>query len=195
VRHIGTTVFFNLPLVHSLCFTNWTTFCDSFFFKIYLFLFIWVHSRYLQTHQKRASDHIIDCCEPPCGCWELNSGPLEEQTVLSISKPSFCDSLWLTVTHSYISTFWIHSEILAVSTVHLENFTNTDMLINLPPEEDVLANNTAPEWLASISCFSPSVVWRATLKGQDKPRLSLFKDSIWRTRPGFKKAIRHYLQE
>ena len=21
-------------------------------------------------------------CEPPCGCWELNSGPSEEQSVL-----------------------------------------------------------------------------------------------------------------
>ena len=32
--------------------------------------------------QKRASDPITDGCEPPCGCWELNSGPLEEQLVL-----------------------------------------------------------------------------------------------------------------
>jgi hypothetical protein len=32
--------------------------------------------------QKRTSDHIIDGCEPPYGCWELSSGPLEEQPVL-----------------------------------------------------------------------------------------------------------------
>jgi hypothetical protein len=38
--------------------------------------------------QKRVPDIIIDGYEPPCGCWELNSGPLEEQTVLT-SKPSF----------------------------------------------------------------------------------------------------------
>jgi hypothetical protein len=25
---------------------------------------------------------ITDSCEPLCGCWELNSGPLEEQSVL-----------------------------------------------------------------------------------------------------------------
>ena len=31
----------------------------------------------LQTRQKRASDPITDDCEPPCGCWELNSGLLE----------------------------------------------------------------------------------------------------------------------
>ena len=29
-----------------------------------------------QTHQKKALDPITDGCEPPCGCWELNSGPL-----------------------------------------------------------------------------------------------------------------------
>ncbi|GAB1289525.1 Smoothelin [Apodemus speciosus] len=33
-----------------------------------------------KTHQKRASDPITDGCEPPCDCWKLNSGPLEEQT-------------------------------------------------------------------------------------------------------------------
>jgi hypothetical protein len=26
---------------------------------------------------------LQDGCEPPCGCWELNSGPLEEQSVKS----------------------------------------------------------------------------------------------------------------
>jgi hypothetical protein len=34
----------------------------------------------LQTHQKRASDLVTDGCEPPCGCWDLNSGPLGEQS-------------------------------------------------------------------------------------------------------------------
>jgi hypothetical protein len=37
---------------------------------------------YTSTCQKRALDPLIDGCEPPCGCWELNSGPLEEQSVL-----------------------------------------------------------------------------------------------------------------
>ena len=41
-----------------------------------------VHSPCLQTHQKMASDPIIDSHEPLCGWWELNSGPLEEQSVL-----------------------------------------------------------------------------------------------------------------
>jgi hypothetical protein len=41
----------------------------------------------LQTHQKRASDLITDGCEPPCGCWDLNLGPLEEQSVLLTPEP------------------------------------------------------------------------------------------------------------
>ena len=38
--------------------------------------------------QKTAPDLITNGCEPPCGCWELNSGPLEEQSVLLTSEPS-----------------------------------------------------------------------------------------------------------
>ena len=38
--------------------------------------------------QKRAPDLITDVYKPPCGCGDLNSGPLEEQTVLLTSEPS-----------------------------------------------------------------------------------------------------------
>jgi hypothetical protein len=47
----------------------------------------WVHCCCLRTHQ-RASDPITDGCEPPCGCWELNSGPLKEQSGLLPADPS-----------------------------------------------------------------------------------------------------------
>jgi hypothetical protein len=49
---------------------------------------VYVYGSCLQTHQKRASDPITDGCESPCGCWELNSGPLEEQSVLLTTEPS-----------------------------------------------------------------------------------------------------------
>jgi hypothetical protein len=42
----------------------------------------------MPTGQKRATDLITDVCEPPGGCWELNSGPLEKQPVLLTSEPS-----------------------------------------------------------------------------------------------------------
>ena len=38
--------------------------------------------------QKKAPDLIIDGCEPLCDCWDLSSGPLEEQPVLLTSEPS-----------------------------------------------------------------------------------------------------------
>jgi hypothetical protein len=43
-------------------------------------------------HHKRASDLIMGGCEPS-GCWELNSGPSEEQSALlllsHLSSPCF----------------------------------------------------------------------------------------------------------
>jgi hypothetical protein len=60
-----------------------------YFLKIYLFILcIWVQCSCLQTHQKRTSDLITDGCEPPCSCWELNSGSLEEPSVFLITEPS-----------------------------------------------------------------------------------------------------------
>jgi hypothetical protein len=49
---------------------------------------MWVHCHCLQTHQKRASDPITEGCELSRGCWEMNSGPLEEQSGLLITEPS-----------------------------------------------------------------------------------------------------------
>ena len=49
---------------------------------------MWVHCPCHQTHQKRTSDLFTEGCEPPCGYWELNSGPLEEQSVLLTTEPS-----------------------------------------------------------------------------------------------------------
>ena len=31
---------------------------------------------------------VTDSCELPCGCWELNPGPLVEQPVLLNTEPS-----------------------------------------------------------------------------------------------------------
>ena len=49
-------------------------------FKRFIYLF------YVCKYTVRASDLITDGCEPPC--WDLNSGPLEEQSVLLPTKPS-----------------------------------------------------------------------------------------------------------
>ena len=52
-----------------------------FFFKD-LFIIIDKYTVSVFRHQKRASDLITGSCEPLCGCWDLNSGLLEEQSVL-----------------------------------------------------------------------------------------------------------------
>jgi hypothetical protein len=38
--------------------------------------------------KRNYSPNFTDGCEQPCGCWELNSGPLEEQSVLLTTEPS-----------------------------------------------------------------------------------------------------------
>jgi hypothetical protein len=47
-----------------------------------------VYRSTLSACQNWASDPITDGCEPPRGCWGLNSGPLEEQSVLLTAEPS-----------------------------------------------------------------------------------------------------------
>jgi hypothetical protein len=46
-------------------------------------------------------DPIRDGCESPCGCWELNSGPLEDQSVLLTAEPSL---------HVFMSLLYIEND-------------------------------------------------------------------------------------
>lgn len=42
----------------------------------------------MTLYQKSAADPTTDGCDLPCGFWELNSGTLEEQSVLLTFEPS-----------------------------------------------------------------------------------------------------------
>ena len=78
-------IFLKLFVPQQVCGSQMTTF--SLFFKnIYLFVY-YVYS-ILSAGQKRTPGFITDGCEPPYGCWELNSGPLEEQAMLLTTEPS-----------------------------------------------------------------------------------------------------------
>jgi hypothetical protein len=55
----------------------------GFFFKVY----VYEYTVSVLTHLKRALDPITDGCEPPCGCSELNSGLLEEQSLFLNAEP------------------------------------------------------------------------------------------------------------
>jgi hypothetical protein len=60
-----------------------------FFFKYYLFnVYEYTVAVFRHTRRRQASDPITDGYEPPCGCWELNSGPQEEQSVFLTTEPS-----------------------------------------------------------------------------------------------------------
>ena len=63
-------------------------FKKNFFSKRYIYYVYSSLSECVSADQKRAPDLIIGGYEPPCGCWELNSGPLKEQPVLLTSEPS-----------------------------------------------------------------------------------------------------------
>jgi hypothetical protein len=53
---------------------------------------MYVFIYYMEVHFRHTRrGHLIpitDGYKPPCGCWDLNSGPLEEQSVLVTTKPS-----------------------------------------------------------------------------------------------------------
>ena len=59
-----------------------------YFFKKYLFYYVYnILCACMPEVQKRATELITDGCEP-CGCWKLNSGPLEELAMLLTTAPS-----------------------------------------------------------------------------------------------------------
>ena len=70
------------------CLTVCFVFSFFFFPKIYLFTVYTVFCLHACLHQKKAPDLITDDHVPPWGGWELNSGPLEEQSMLLTSEPS-----------------------------------------------------------------------------------------------------------
>jgi hypothetical protein len=73
----------------------WPTPCYRDFYLSFLKMYFYVYEcSALSAHvpspvwQKRESGPIIYDCEPPRGCWKLNSVPLEEQPVLLTTEPS-----------------------------------------------------------------------------------------------------------
>jgi hypothetical protein len=63
----------------------------SFIFKDYIYCIL---PACTPACKKRVPDFIADGCEPPCSCWKLNSGPLEEQPVLLTAEPSLQPDNW-----------------------------------------------------------------------------------------------------
>jgi hypothetical protein len=55
-----------------------------FFLRLIYFMYVSTFSLSSNTPE----EGITYGCEPPCDCWELKSGPLEEHAVLLIPDPS-----------------------------------------------------------------------------------------------------------
>jgi hypothetical protein len=60
-----------------------------FFLKKDLFIIIYKYTVGVFRHARRGHQISLQVVgyEPPCGCWDLNSGPSEEQSVLLTAKP------------------------------------------------------------------------------------------------------------
>ena len=119
--------------------------------------------------QKRAPDLITDGCEPPCSCWELNSGPLEEQTTPepSLQPWALADlSLGLGVkAYSLVLSFW-SSAITLSSKVPTSHALEAEVRIGCDRAFRSVATNTCVfvvDWLSSqycsifISCNNSSI--------------------------------------
>jgi hypothetical protein len=75
--------------VHCSCLQRTHFFSFFLLKKIYLFI-ICVYTVAVFRYSRRGDQiFVMDGCEPPCGCWDLNSGPLEEQSVLLTAEPSY----------------------------------------------------------------------------------------------------------
>ncbi|EDL30227.1 mCG1049180 [Mus musculus] len=82
--------------------------------------------------------------EPPCGCWDLNSGPSEEQSVLLTPEPS----LWPPWYKFFMLQTFYPSHLV----------TNTRSLIG-----------TAPSWLAGAVGGRTSM-WKVQLLTSERER-------------------------
>jgi hypothetical protein len=67
---------------------------SEFFFLLFLFIYLFIYLIYVSillfssdTPEEGIGSHT-DAYEAPRGCWQLNSEPLEEQSVLLTTEPS-----------------------------------------------------------------------------------------------------------
>jgi hypothetical protein len=66
-------------------------FCLSYFYFMYrsaLFACMNVPNAWSEEHTGSPGTGVVDNCELPCGCWELNPGVLQEQPVFLTTESS-----------------------------------------------------------------------------------------------------------
>ena len=126
--------------------------------------------------QKRASDPFTDGCESACGCWESNSGPLEEKTVLLTAEPSLQPLLqFLKRGLGNIYYAWVPGDLQCTCVVtSQEKKTHEDGILSFPcgpqtecPDEIKSDSVGGPPVLSSVTsscegkwCSRVSIEWR-----------------------------------
>jgi hypothetical protein len=62
------------PLLH--------LFLKRIIYSMCLYFYVWIAPLRPEEDVKSRGIRVINVCKPPCGCWELKPGPLEEKQVL-----------------------------------------------------------------------------------------------------------------
>jgi hypothetical protein len=99
--------------------------------KIYLFD-ICEYTVFRHTRRVPLQDLITDGCEPPCGCWELNSRPLKEQSVLLTAEPSL-QSLTTVFCFLFFFFWFFETGFLCVALAVLELTYQAGLELRNPP--------------------------------------------------------------
>jgi hypothetical protein len=67
-------------------------------------MYVITPSLYSDTPEEGIRSHCCGC-ELPSGCWDLNSGPMEEQSVLLTTEPSLQPVIFFKL-NKYRENFW-----------------------------------------------------------------------------------------
>jgi hypothetical protein len=74
-------------------------------------MYVFEYSAGVTALQRRSLRSIIEGYQTPCGCWELNSGPLDEQPLLLTTEPSLqgtrVDNIIFMYTESQVNRQWL----------------------------------------------------------------------------------------
>lgn len=82
---------------------------------------------------------VTDGCKPPCGCWELNSGSLEEQLMLLATEPSLQSLRLLILVYSSPSFQDLHLNSLEETFASHQHWLPQDSEV-LPVSQEALAD-------------------------------------------------------
>ena len=120
---------------------------------------------------------ITDSCELPCGCWDLNIGPLEEQPMFLITEPSLqpCDVffwsffIWESVLQRFSKgvflsgiKFWVHISVSPFKSILCSFGSHAFSWKNLRSDSNslngrIFQNTSCLQWLSkglTLSCSS-----------------------------------------